>query len=336
VTESVKSVFEMQILVRSGSGGWLPPHATGGEALCYVGAEDHLEAFSLAVEELNSRGVVVESLVGNSVGLLDLSKWNEHADDISSQASARFGDTAESARERLPGEMELRQLARNGGFLLGLFYCWDSEPHPGSGTDSSACDGLDLSDEQISQHDELFRTGRRLIKDLVGVEDLSHKPLNVSERKRLRKAVKAFEQALAIIPTNWRAMVLMGKALQSLGDNERALEVLLRANDCVPDEFIPALEAGTTAGRLGRHDVAIRVMESAFERHPDDSRLPFNLCLSYLFSRDVRKARRAIDRAIALEPQRDENKRLQALLMEIESGTRPCPENEAELAQMCS
>jgi hypothetical protein len=104
----------------------------------------------------------------------------------------------------------------------------------------------------------------------------------------------------------------------------------------VPDEFIPALEAGTTAGRLGRHDVAIRVMESASERHPDDSRLPFNLCLSYLFSRDLRNARTAIDRAIALEPQRDENKRLQALLTEIESGSRPYPENEAELAQMCS
>jgi tetratricopeptide (TPR) repeat protein len=325
----------MQILVRPGSGAWLPPHAIGGEALCYVGAQDHLEAFSLAVEELNSRGVVVESLVGNSVGLLDLSKWNQHAEDVSSKASARFGDSAQSARERLPDEMALRQLARNGGFLLGLFYCWDSEPHPVPGTDSSTCDGLDLSDEQIAQHDELFQTGHRLIKDHVYAENSSHKPLNASERKRLRNAIKAFEQALAIIPTNWRAMVLMGKTFQSLGDNEMALEAFLRAHDCVPDEFIPALEAGTSAGRLGRHDVAIRVMESATERHPDDSRLPFNLCLSYLFSRDIRKARTAIDRAIALEPQRDENKRLQALLMEIESGTRPYPQNEAEIAQMC-
>jgi hypothetical protein len=119
----VNNVYEMQILVRPGSGGGMPPHAIGGEALCYAGAPDHVEALRLAVEGMISRGVVVEKLVSNSVGRLDLSKWNEHAQDISRQASARFGGSARSARESLPDTAEIRRLAKNGGFLLGLFFC---------------------------------------------------------------------------------------------------------------------------------------------------------------------------------------------------------------------
>jgi Flp pilus assembly protein TadD len=131
-------------------------------------------------------------------------------------------------------------------------------------------------------------------------------------------------------------MVLMGKAFQSLGETEQALTAFLNAHECAPEELIVALEAGLSAGRLGRHDEAVRVMESAARHHPDDSRLPFNLGLSYLFLGDFARAREAIDPAIELEPQRDVNRRLLALLIEVESGTRPCPKNEAEVARALS
>jgi hypothetical protein len=77
-------------------------------------------------------------------------------------------------------------------------------------------------------------------------------------------------------------------------------------------------------------------MESAARHHPDDARLPFNLGLTYLFLADFARARAAIDRAIELEPERDENNRLRALVIDVVSGARPCPKNEAEIASVLS
>jgi tetratricopeptide (TPR) repeat protein len=336
MAQPTNNVYEMQILVRPGSGGGMPPDAVGGEALCYVGAPGHVEAFGLAVEALNARGVVVEGIVGNSVGLVEPSKWNEHARDISRQVAARFGGSASSVRKNLPAMAEIRRIARDGGFLLGPFYCWDTEPHAGPDTGPSACGGPDLTDEQIQRHDECFTTGCELIEGLLYLEKPSYQPPDASAKKRLRKAIKAFEQALAIIPTNWRAMLLMGKAFQSLGDWEQSLTAFVRAHDCAPAELSAALEAGSSAGRLGRHDLAIRVMEAVARHHPDDPRLAFNLALSYLFQRDFAMARAAIDRAIELEPARDENRRLLTLVVDVESGKQPCPENEADVARALS
>lgn len=331
MAQAANNVYEMQLLVRPGSDGGMPPDAVGGEAICYVGTLDHVEAVRLAVEGLNERGVVVEELVGNSVGMLDLSRWNEHAQDLAGQVAARFGTSAKSVRKSLPDTADLRGLAENGGFLLGPFYCWDTEPPAVPDGEWSACDGPHLSEEQVVRHNEHFKLGNELIEGLVYVENPSDKPPTATAKKRLRKAAIAFEQALAIIPTNWRAMVLMGKAHEALGDLEQALTAFLRAHDCVPEELVVALEAGSAAGRLGRHDVAVRVMESAVRHHPDDPRLPFNLGLSYLFMREFAKARAAIERTIELEPQREDNRRLLALVIDVESGARPCPENEADI-----
>jgi hypothetical protein len=50
----------------------------------------------------------------------------------------------------------------------------------------------------------------------------------------------------------------------------------------------------------------------------------------------ISQGRAAIDRAFELEPGRDENQRLLALLTDVESGAQPCPQNEAEVAKALS
>jgi hypothetical protein len=60
------------------------------------------------------------------------------------------------------------------------------------------------------------------------------------------------------------------------------------------------------------------------------------LGLSYLLLQDFAAARDAFERAIELEPERDANQRLLELLNEVESGKRPCPISEAEIATALS
>src|SRR5438132_475041 len=81
-------------------------------------------------------------------------------------------------------------------------------PHAGS---SSSSDPL-LPDAESQRHIELFEQACQLMEGLVFSEDRPFHPPNSSEQRRLRKAVQNFQQVLALHPTNWQAMMLMGKA----------------------------------------------------------------------------------------------------------------------------
>jgi Flp pilus assembly protein TadD len=157
-----------------------------------------------------------------------------------------------------------------------------------------------------------------------------------SAQRRLREAIRCFDEVLDIHPTNWQAMVFMGKAFESLGKREQALETFLRAHECAPTQVGVAVEAGAAAGRLGRHDVAVRVLEMAARHHPEDPRLPCNLGISFLLMGNLAGARSAFERAIVLEPERKTNQGLLDLVNEVESGKRRCPRSEAEIAKALS
>jgi Flp pilus assembly protein TadD len=93
----------------------------------------------------------------------------------------------------------------------------------------------------------------------------------------LRKAINCLDEATAIVPANWQALLLRGKALQTLGEHEEALMTFPRAQECDSTQVMVAVELGATAGRVGQHDRAVRVMEAVAREHPDDPRLPVNL-----------------------------------------------------------
>jgi tetratricopeptide (TPR) repeat protein len=326
----VNNVYEMRILVRPGPGCGMPPDAVGGEALCFVGAPDPESAVRLAFGELSRRGFVCEDLIGRSVGQIVPERWEEHAQDVRRDLGSRFCSPEAAAGVSLPDPAEIRKLIRQGGFHLGPFFCWDTEPPAGPEDE-----GPGLSDEEIQRHDERYNAGYELVKDLVFSARGPYPP-DSPARGQLREAIRCFEEALAIVPANWQALLLMGKAHQCLGEYEQALAALLRAHECEPTQLMVAVETGAAAGRVGRHDVAVRVMEAAAREHPDDPRLPFNLGISYLFLGDFAAARRALERAVALEPDQDVNKGLLDLLGEVEAGKRPCPKSEEEIAKALS
>jgi tetratricopeptide (TPR) repeat protein len=327
--EPANNVYEMQIRVRPGPGCNMPPDAVGGEALCFVGAADHMTALRLAVEELNSRGFEFEDLVGKTVGQIIPEKWDENAQDLCRSLASRFCGSEESVLASLPDAAGIRQLIENGGFRLGSFFCWDTEPPPGPEEEQ---DGPELSDEEIDRHNEIYNAGYGLIKDVLFAEG-PFQPPDEAARDRLRQAIHCFEQALDIVPSNWQAMLLMGKTFQGLGEHEQALAAFLRAHECEPEHIMVAVETGAAAGRLGQHDLAVRVMEPVARQHPEDPRLPINLGLSYLFLGDFPAARAAFEQAIHLEPDRATNRRLLELLDDVESGKCPCPANEAEVVK---
>ena len=188
-----------------------------------------------------------------------------------------------------------------------------------------------LSPEEVQQHNELYDRACRLLDGLVMLDDRPHKNPGFFGRRRLRQAVQLFQQVIELNPANWQSMLFIGKAFQSLGELEPALTWFLRAHDCVPGHPSVAKEAGFAAGRLGQHDVAVRVMQAAAKEHPEDPALHLNLGLSCLMSGKSADAREAFARVVELEPGRDVNKRLLSLAKDVEAGKRPCPTTEAEV-----
>ena len=79
-------------------------------------------------------------------------------------------------------------------------------------------------------------------------------------------------------------MFFIAKAFQSLEEFEQSLAWFMHAYDCVPENPSVAKEVGYAASRLGKHDVAVRVMESVAKQNPDDAALQCNLGLSYLLA----------------------------------------------------
>ena len=188
-----------------------------------------------------------------------------------------------------------------------------------------------LTEEQIRRHNDLYARANELSKGLVLLDDAPEKSLGCFEKRRLRKAIELYHQVLELNPASWQSMVFIGKAFQSLGELEQALSWFSRANECVPDNPSVAKEVGYAAGRLGKHDVAVRVMEAVAKQNQDNAGLQTNFGLSCLMAGNVAEACKAFARTIELEPQRDVNKKILAFAKEVESGKRPCPKTEAEI-----
>jgi tetratricopeptide (TPR) repeat protein len=188
-----------------------------------------------------------------------------------------------------------------------------------------------LTEEQIKRHNDLYTRANELSEGLVILDDAPQRILGFFQKRRLRKAIELYQQVLEINRVNWPAMVGIGKAFQTLGELEQALSWFARANECVPDNPSVAKEVGYAAGRLGKHDVAVRVMESVAKQHPNNAGLQTNFGLSCLMAGKLADACRAFERTVELEPQRDMNKRLLTFAKEVESKKRPCPKTEAEI-----
>jgi hypothetical protein len=102
----------------------MPAGAIGGEALCFVGEAGRAAAIRMAFKELTGRGYVCEVLIGQAVLPIDPARWEEHAEGVRRDLASRF----HGAGAALPGAAEIRGLQRDGGFRLGAFFCWETEP----------------------------------------------------------------------------------------------------------------------------------------------------------------------------------------------------------------
>lgn len=191
---------------------------------------------------------------------------------------------------------------------------------------------MQLSTENANNYKSTFDKGAKLIKGSIYLDREELGSAGFFEKRRLRKALTHFMAASSIEPTNGAPMLFIAKIEERLGNSERGLEWLKKANSVEPDNLILAIETGAALGRLGKHKEAATVLEGAARNFPDESRIQSNLGLSYLIGGETENAVKAFEILLRLEPDYPTNRKLLNLALEVQAGRRPTPKSEADVA----
>jgi tetratricopeptide (TPR) repeat protein len=191
--------------------------------------------------------------------------------------------------------------------------------------------GRQFSDSEITRHNALCNQASQLQKGLIWLDGHQISKPGFFARRKLRKSIALYEEALKINPDSWQSMTFVGKAFQALNRLEEALTWFKSALSLDPNNPVIAKEAGGTAGLLGKHDLAVQIMTPVALTDPNDVVLQTNLGLSCMLSGKTLEASNAFETVYRLEPQRPMNARLAAFAKKVHLGEEPIPKTEAEL-----
>ena len=189
-----------------------------------------------------------------------------------------------------------------------------------------------MPSEQPGRHNTVYMKGCALIEGEIwsGETPRPTKP-GWWVRRKLRRAIVAFDEAISIRPGNWAAHWLVGKIHQRLGENEATLRRFARAHDLEPTNADVAREATIAAIEVGEALAARRFSEVAMALAPSDAGLVANHAVALLIAGDASGALRAIQKALALDPNDRISCDVRDRVLEVLAGRRTPPRNGNDL-----
>jgi Flp pilus assembly protein TadD len=158
------------------------------------------------------------------------------------------------------------------------------------------------------------------------------------------QAVAVLEQATIAHPSDKALLAGYGRALADNGNFQQAFDVLSRAHSPANPDWRILSAQGAVLDQLGQGEEARRYYESALKISPDEPSVLSNIGLSYVLSKDLRKAEETLRRANS-RPNADPRVRqnlalvvgLQGRVAEAESivkADRPAGEAAADVADL--
>jgi tetratricopeptide (TPR) repeat protein len=185
---------------------------------------------------------------------------------------------------------------------------------------------------EVDRHNALTARGWALTERrlMLHGKALSRRP-GWYTRRQLRRAIRCFEQALAIHPEGWSSMWALGKIYQRLGDQATAFDWFARAVAIKPDQPDVAREAGIAALDIGRVEEALALCRAAVEFRPDDPGLVCNLALAHCLAGQDVEAQRCAAAAAGRDPSDVISANVLGFVRDVASGKRPRPKRLSEV-----
>lgn len=113
------------------------------------------------------------------------------------------------------------------------------------------------------------------------------------------QAVAVLEQSAIRSPNNMPLLGAYGRALAAVGNYQQALDVLGRAHTPDSPDWRILNAQGAVLDQLGRNPEAQRHYSSALKIEPDEPSVLSNLGLSYVLTKDLKRAEITLRRALA-------------------------------------
>jgi tetratricopeptide (TPR) repeat protein len=185
----------------------------------------------------------------------------------------------------------------------------------------------EFTQAEADRHNALIAKGWALTKGRLVLHDQepSGRPGWFS-RWQLRRAIRCFEQALAINPEGWSSMWAPGKIHHRIGDQATAFSWFAQAHALRPDEPEVAREAGLAALDIGRVGEGLTLCQAAVACKPDDPGLVSNLALAHCLAGQDAEAERCAVEAVKRVPSDEIPATVLQFVREVASGQRPRPE----------
>jgi Flp pilus assembly protein TadD len=181
-----------------------------------------------------------------------------------------------------------------------------------------------------AEHDALYRRGVALIDPYMALHD--REPARSAHRETdLRNGIACLNRALTLVPSNWAALWVRGKAQQALGDHAAARDSFRAAYTLRPDNPDVGRELVAELLELSDFRGAVPVAERLAESAPTDAGLRANLALVLVLDGQLPRARATADVALRLDPTDLMTRDLRRRIEDIASGARPRPTSLREL-----
>ncbi len=184
--------------------------------------------------------------------------------------------------------------------------------------------GIDLEELQ-RRYEQLYTQGCNLVEPFFQLVDRPPKQISLTDKEDILRGIDCLMQALEIKPSSWRAMWVIGKAHQALGDNDKAMHWFEEA--CRFDHRNTEVfrEAFVQCLKLGLGEKAERYALSALELAPNDAGLLSNYALGLLLNNKPQEAKAVAEKACAKDPDDPINLRVMRLI-DVVLGAEPgCP-----------
>jgi tetratricopeptide (TPR) repeat protein len=190
---------------------------------------------------------------------------------------------------------------------------------------------ITLTQDQIESYNRLYEKGLKLIRPNIFIdgEPQSGRPGWIAKR-RLRKGIADFQEALLIAPFAWECRFWIGKALQRLGSHEEAMSWFVDAIKQEPTNTSIAKEAANEALELAQYQLGIAFLRPAVVAKPSDPVLHYDLAIHQLLAGNVDDAYHSLRKSAALESHRMTG-RLLRYVEDVRAGRKSRPRTVAEV-----
>ena len=195
---------------------------------------------------------------------------------------------------------------------------------------------MEFTQEQADRHNVLTGAASKIVQKqtiIHGGPPLGRPGFFL--RRKLKRAIRLYEQALIINPEGWSSMWVIGKIYQRLGDQRAAFTWFLKSHKVNPTQPDVAREAGLAAMDTGHVQEAVQLCFSAVKLSPDDMGLQCNLALAYLLAGDNIRANECARVAVASAPEDKISKDALSFIRDVTEGRKKRPKTLSEVFPVC-